>query len=79
MNVPLAWVIWIALIVKACTASTSLESQLGGTKPKQFHFCENLDDNLELFALPSTVTELPCEGDNKMHGLTEDQKTVIRG
>ena len=39
----------------------------------------NLDvpsDNLEFFVQPSTVIELSCESDEKMHGLTGEQKQV---
>jgi hypothetical protein len=35
-------------------------------------------DNLEHFARPSTATELPCDVDREMHGLTVDQKGVIK-
>ena len=78
MTVPFIWVTWITLIVKANSASTSLESQLGGTNLRYLHIV-NLDvpsDNLEFFVQPSTVIELSCESDEKMHGLTGEQKQV---
>ena len=61
INVPLVRVIWIALMIEAYTASTSLETQLGGTNPEQFHNSENLDDNLEPFVHPSTVLSCPLK------------------
>jgi hypothetical protein len=71
---------WIALLIKAYSVSTSLESQLGGANLFVIHSV-NLDvpsDHLEHFAQPSTVIELPCDSDRKMRGLTDDQKYVIR-
>ena len=67
MSVPLVWVTWIALIIKANSASQSLDTQLGGTKLEQYHkFCDNLDENLENFVNPSTdISELTCEFDKK--------------
>ena len=80
MNVPLAWVTWIALIVIANPASYSLESQLGGTNLYSIHSV-NLDvpsDHLDYFVQPSTVIELTCDSGQKMRGLTDEQKQVIR-
>ena len=70
MTVPVIWVTLITLVVKAYSASTSLETQLGGANLKHIHIdIVNLDvlsDNLELSR----------ESDVQMHGLTDEQKQV---
>ena len=80
MTVPLIWVTLITLIVKAYSASTSLETQLGGTILKNIHIVnlEVISDNLDLIVQPSTDFELSCGSDVEMRGLTDEQKQVIR-
>ena len=78
MNVPLAWVIWIALTIQAYSASPCLDTQLGVTKPVQHHkLCDNLDENLEFLLIRVQIVSCPVI-DSKMHGLTVDQKSTIK-
>ena len=60
MNVPLAWVIWIALTIQAYSASPCLDTQLGVTKPVQHHkLCDNLDENLEFLLIRVQIVSCP--------------------